>query len=208
MMQLFGSTRSPFVRKVLVVAHERDVADRIAFVPALVGATTLDDAVVAHNPLGQIPTLVRDDGQALPDSLLICEYLDAIGAPPATVFAGDPVHRFEALSRHAWGQGLMETLVRLFGERKRSGDPLHGSYDQALRDKLRRVVVALETACAAWPAGRADIGDITIACALAYADFRCAEERWRDACPRLDGWFAALTVRPAMVATAFVAPSD
>jgi glutathione S-transferase len=207
-MQLFGSTRSPFVRKVLVVAHERNLADRITLVPVVVGVTTVDDAVVALNPLGQIPTLVRDDGQALPDSLLICEYLDTLAVPSGMpVFPSDPAQRLEALSRHAWGQGLMEALVRLFGERKRTGDPLHGDYDQALRHKFRRVTAAFESACTSWPAGRADIGDIAVGCALAYADFRCAEERWRDSHPRLDAWFTAFAGRPAMMATAYVAPA-
>lgn len=205
-MLLYASTRSPFARKVLVVAHEHGLLPRIAVVPAVVGTSRVDAAVAAVNPLGQIPTLVLEDGRVLPDSLLICDYLDSI-APAPGLFPRAAPRRFEALARHALGQGMLETLVRLFGERRRAADPLHPAYDRALRDKFRRVVDALSRDCGDWTGRALDIGDITIACALAYADFRFDEEHWRDGHAALRDWYAVVAQRPSMLATAFVVPA-
>jgi glutathione S-transferase len=204
-MQLYGSTRSPFARKVMVAAHELGLADRITLIPVVVGATTIDPVVVRLNPLGQIPTLVLDDGRVIHDSLVICDYLDASSARPA-LFPRDLADRVDALTRHALGQGITETLVRLFGERKRVGDPLHPAYAAALRAKFVRAADALERDCHAWPERPPDIGDLAIAVALAYADFRFAELDWPSGRDALYGWYRHFAQRPAMLATAFVAP--
>ncbi len=123
-MKLFGSTRSPFTHKVLVAAHELSIIEHITFMPVVVSTTRLSEEVAVHNPLGQIPTLVLEDGTAIYDSLVICEYLNTLAGgsllPAAT--------RLDALNRHALGQGLLDTLVRLFAERRshRSAPAGHG----------------------------------------------------------------------------------
>src|SRR4051794_35537402 len=76
MMRLHWSSRSPFVRKVMVVAHEVGLTDRIERVPTVVALTKPDLALLPTNPLGKIPTLVLADGTAIYDSVVICEYLD------------------------------------------------------------------------------------------------------------------------------------
>ena len=65
MMRLHWSSRSPFVRKVMVVAHEAGVADRIERIPTVVALTKPDLAVLRRNPLGKIPTLLLEDGGTL-----------------------------------------------------------------------------------------------------------------------------------------------
>ena len=77
-MKLFHSTASPFVRKVMVLAYETGLAERLELVSALVSPVNRAEAVVAHNPTGHIPTLLLDDGTALYDSTVICQYLDTL----------------------------------------------------------------------------------------------------------------------------------
>ncbi len=82
MMKLYWSSRSPFVRKVMVAAHEVGVAGRIATERVVVSAAAPNAAVMAVNPLNKIPTLVLEDGTALFDSRVICEYLDTLHDGP------------------------------------------------------------------------------------------------------------------------------
>ena len=77
-MKLHWSPRSPFVRKVMIAAHELGLADRIDTVRTVVRMGRPNEALLPDNPLSKIPTLVLDDGRTLFDSLTIIEYLDHI----------------------------------------------------------------------------------------------------------------------------------
>ena len=88
-MQLLYSSMSPFARKVRVVAFELGLADRLALV---VAAPYTDEAVRAINPLSKIPVLIPEDGVAIFDSPVICEYLDE-AYPPPPLLPGDAVMR-------------------------------------------------------------------------------------------------------------------
>lgn len=206
LMKLYGSSRSPFARKVMLAAHELGLAQQIELVPTTVSVLQADPVLVQLNPLGQVPTLVLDGGLVIPDSLLICEYLDSIASQPG-LFPPGSVRRYEALARHAIGQGMMETLVKLFGERKRVDDPLQPSYVAAYRQKFHRAVTAMNAVCGDRAGQAVDIGDLALACALAYADFRFPELSWRTGQPALNDWYAAFAQRAAMRATEFVVPT-
>src|SRR4051812_33779817 len=87
-MRLHWSPRSPFVRKVMVAAHELGLADRIEHVRTVVRMVQPNPDLLPYNPLSKIPTLVLADGTILTDSVVICEYLDALAGggilfPPA-----------------------------------------------------------------------------------------------------------------------------
>jgi glutathione S-transferase len=97
-MKLFSSRRSPHVRKVLIAAHELGVAEDIELVPQTVAGLTPDEELWKHNSLGQIPTLVTDDGRALFDSGVICEYLQRL-RPGLRLIALAPSQRIDALHR-------------------------------------------------------------------------------------------------------------
>ncbi len=73
-MRLYWSSRSPFVRKAMIAAHETGVASRIETIRVEVAVSKLNADVMAHNPLNKIPTLVLEDGEVLFDSRVICEY--------------------------------------------------------------------------------------------------------------------------------------
>src|SRR6266568_3801583 len=77
-MKIFFSPSSPFVRKVLVSAHELGLAERIERLKSAAHPINRDQTIIAHNPLGQVPTFFADDGRVLYDSRVICEYLDTL----------------------------------------------------------------------------------------------------------------------------------
>jgi glutathione S-transferase len=201
-MKLYASTRSPFVRKVLVCAHEVGLIGRIEFVPKIVSFLSADAEVGRHNPLGQIPTLVLDDGTSLYDSGVICDYLSQ-QKPELQLVPDDPAGRLETGRRHAEADGLLAVFLRWYGERRRADDPISPQYVAACRAKLAQVAAAWERAAPSWNGRRLDVGFVAIGCALAYADFRFAAEDWRAGRPQLTRWHEELCRRPSFAATSF-----
>src|SRR5712691_7494574 len=109
-MKLRHAAGSPFVRKVMVLAHEHGIVDRIELVPTAVSPVQANDGLAPENPLMKVPSLVTDDGQTLFDSPVICEYLDNLASGrklfPA---AGQP--RWTALRQQALGDGILDALI-------------------------------------------------------------------------------------------------
>ncbi len=199
-MKLYGSTRSPYSRKVMIAVHELHLFERIEFKAVTASQTQADEELVRIHPLGQIPALLLETGQVLHDSLTICEYLDSLGAERRLIPI-DGAKRWEVLCRHAVGHGMIETLIKLFAERKRAADPLHPLYVQAFTNKFLRVLPTLD-ATVRPPSEPFDLGDIAIACALSYADFRFPDCDWRAGHKALSGYYDRITERPSMRVTA------
>lgn len=198
MLRLFWSSRSPFARKVMVAAHELGIAGRIETVRVVVSGTAPNEAVLHHNPLGQIPTLLLEDGSALFDSAVIVDYLDhAFGEH--RLLPRDGAARFAVLRLQAIGDGMMENSVRRLGERSRGalGSAAHA---EGHRLKLGRALDRMEQEAASLAS--VDAGSIAVACGLGHLDFRFADDDWRTARPRLAAWYADFAARPSMQATA------
>ncbi|MBF9233846.1 glutathione S-transferase family protein [Microvirga alba] len=201
-MKLYSSDRSPFVRKVLVCAHEVGLIDDIERVPKVVSFLQTDEEVGSHNPLGQLPTLVLDDGTSLYDSGVICDYLSQLNVATLLV----PIHpdaRLEMARRQAEADGLLANFMRWYGERRRADHPLSPQYVAICRGKLQRVADAWNNAAPSWHGRRLDIGFIAIGCALSYADFRFSAENWRSERQELATWYEQLCRRPSFQATEF-----
>jgi glutathione S-transferase len=201
-MKVLWSSRSPFVRKVMVAAHEVGVADRISTERVVVAADKPNAGVMALNPLNKIPTLVLDDGAALYDSRVICEYLDTLRDGPR-LFPSDKAARWAALRRQALGDGLMDVVVLRLGEQKRVKEARSESHLASYRLKIAAALDHIEVE-GAGPAEPPDIGQIAIACALGHLDFRFAEDDWRAGRPKLATWYAEFARRPSMRATEYV----
>jgi len=198
-VKLHWSPRSPFVRKVMVAAHELGVADGIETVRTVVAMTQPNLGLLSDNPLGKIPTLVLDDGTAIYDSLTICEYLDALHGPRLFPAAGPA--RWTALTWHALGNGLLDLLVLWRNERdkpqkRQTPEWLAGFAlkTMATLDRLQAMAPALDAA----PFG---IGHVAVGCALSYLDFRFATLGWRTGRPELAAWHAGFEARPSVLAT-------
>ena len=200
-MKLHWSPRSPFVRKVMIVAHERGLIDRLTCVRTVAAMTTPHAELMRDNTLSKIPTLVLDDGTALYDSPVICEYLDALDGNPQ-LFPRDRDLRMRALRRQALGDGFLDLLVLARNERLRE----QPSQVHLNSTAIRRAAVLdnLEREADALAASGFDIGHIAIGCALSYLDFRFAEEDWRKDHARLAIWHAVFAARPSVLATRLV----
>jgi glutathione S-transferase len=201
-VRLFWSSRSPFVRKVMVAAHEVGIAGRIRSERVVVAANKPNADVMAVNPLNKIPTLVLDDGTALYDSRVICEYFDTLHEG-AKLFPADRGARWAALRRQALGDGLMEASVLRVGEQARPREAQSETHLAAYRLKIVKTLDVLE-AEAEGLAVPISIGHIAIGCALAHLDFRFAADDWRTGRAKLATWYASFARRPSRQATEYV----
>jgi glutathione S-transferase len=197
-MKLHWSPRSPFVRKVMIVAHERELIERITCVRTVAAMTKPHAELMRDNPLSKIPTLVRDDGVVIYDSPVICEYLDGLDGAPKLFPAGGEA-RFVALRRQALGDGFLDLLVLARNERERV-DPSEVHLKSTAVRKAA-VLKSLEREAGALAAAPFGIGHIAIGCALGYLDFRFAGEDWQRDHPRLAAWYGEFAVRPSVRAT-------
>ena len=200
-MRLYWSSRSPFVRKVTMTAHEKGLLDRITLERVVVSSSKPNPLVMADNPTGRIPTLVLDDATALFDSRVICEFLDASGVGPA-LFPPSP-DRWQVLCQQALGDGLMEISIARLGERNRSEAARSQPHLDAHRRKSETTLERLEAMSDALASMPFSIGAISIGCALAYLDFRFADDVWRNHRPGLTQWHAQFSLRASAQATAF-----
>jgi glutathione S-transferase len=198
MMTLHWSPRSPYVRKVMIAAHELGLAGRLRTLRTVVGGTTPHLELMRDNPLGKIPTLVLEDGTILYDSPVICEYLDTLHDGPK-LFPAWP-DRAVALRRLALGDGMLDIALAWLGERFRPVEKQSEPHMALWDAKLRACVAALEAEAEALAASRFGIGHIAIGVALSYLDFRFGDLGWRDGHPRLAAWQAAFDARPSVAA--------
>lgn len=197
-MKLHWSPRSPFVRKVMIVAHELGLTDRITCVRTVVATTRPHAPLMEENPLSKIPTLVLDDGTVLYDSPVICEYLDSLHAGRKLVPA-DGKERMTALRRQALGDGFLDFLLLLRNEREREHpSPVHIA---TFGTKKQAALKALDNEAGDLTASAFTVGHIAIGCALSYLDFRFGDEDWRSDHPGIARWHRDYCQRPSVRAT-------
>jgi glutathione S-transferase len=202
-MRLYWSSRSPFVRKAMVAAHETGVADCIETIRVEVAVTKLNTRLMAHNPLNKIPTLVLANGDALFDSRVICEYLDSLNAGPK-LFPSNASERWIALRRDVIGSGIMENGVAGIGENARPAELRSQAHLDAYKAKIRAAVDYLEADAPALAEDGFNIGHLSIGCALGYLDFRYAADDWRRDHAKLAAWHRTFSERPSVHHTTHV----
>jgi glutathione S-transferase len=191
-MKLYYHPISPFVRKVLVVAHENGLAGRIETVLT----DTLDERLRAINPLAKIPALALEDGTVLYDSRVICEYLDAMGPGAMLPAAGEARWRVRLLE--ALGDGVADGVLRIVMENRRPEDDRHA--DVIVRQQ-RAVMAGLAEVERQLEPGRFTLGEAAVACAIGYLEMRLPQQHWRAAHPRLAAWYDAALQRPSLALT-------
>jgi glutathione S-transferase len=198
-MKMLHSPTSPFSRKVLVTAHELGIAADIELVSLTTSPLKAHPTLVAGNPLAKIPTLLLHDGSALYDSRVIIEYLLTLGGLQLMAPAGP--HRWRVLRWQALADGVMDASVAIRYETTlRPTDKIFPDWIQGQRDKITAALDALETE-PLQSAVQPLVGQIAIACALGYLDYRNIEPEWRASRPSLAAFFAAFSGRRSMTAT-------
>lgn len=196
-MKLHWSPRSPYVRKVMVCAHELGLVDRLDLVRSVAAMRTPNEALMRDNPLSKIPTLVLDSGAVLFDSAVICEYLNDLACGP--LFPRQGEERWSALRWHALGDGLLDALILWRNERERAM-PLRELLT-AFERKMEATLDALDGEAEALALASFAIGHVALGCALGYLDYRFGGFDWRARAPRLSAWYAMLCERPSFART-------
>jgi glutathione S-transferase len=200
-VKLFWSSRSPFVRKVMIFAHETGLAERITCERTVVAPTKPNADVMRLNPLNKLPTLILDDGRALYDSRVIVEYLDSVhGGRKRIPEAGEA--RFEALRMQALCDGVLDFLLVGLSERARPEGQQSSDLKAALAVKFKVAFDALDAEAGRLDIGRFGLAEIATSAVVGYADFRYSAERWRDGRPNLAAFAEKIAGRASTVATA------
>jgi glutathione S-transferase len=196
-MKLHWSPRSPFVRKVMIFAHEVGLAGRIEPIRTVVAMSQANRDLLKVNPVGKIPTLITDEGEALFDSTVICEYLDSLHNG-ARYFPQAPRERWRALRWHALGDNMLDNLIVWRNESLRPGTQQSPEMLAAFEAKIRSSLAFLDAEAAALGKAPIGIGHVGIATALGYLDFRFAGLAWRDGHPGLAAWYETFSQRPSI----------
>ncbi|QIB34985.1 glutathione S-transferase [Ancylobacter pratisalsi] len=199
-MKLLHAPTSPFVRKVMVVAIETGLAERIDIEFNAASPLQRDPALVEQNPLGKIPALILDDGSTIYDSPVICEYL-AASVGDTRIFPTAGPARWSALTQQALGDGLLDAAIaNRYETVMRPVEKRWQGWTDAQLAKVSGALDHIETIVSTFDAS-VTIGSITIGCALGYLDFRYADLNWRTGRPSATAWFEAFDELHSMVAT-------
>ena len=198
-MRLFHSPTSPYVRKCMVLLHETGMLDQVALIAATGTPVDTGSMPLAQNPLGKIPALERDDGPALYDSRVICQYLDSMSGH--RLYPAAP-RLWDTLTVEATGDGITDAAILMVYEaRVRPEDKRYVPWVDGQWGKIDRALDALESRWISHLTGPLDMGQISVACALAYVDFRHNARGWRQGRPDLTAWYETFAKRPSMLAT-------
>lgn len=204
-ISLYWGSASPFVRKVMICAHELGLAGRIEILESAANPVERDARIQAFNPLAKVPAAKTADGMTLYDSRVICEYLDTLSAEdkataPLRLFPLPGPVRWIALRQQALADGLLDAALLVRYETLLRPEPLRWS--QWIDKQGEKVEDALDAMLEDIPAPAAvNIGSISYACALGWLDFRFPDLDWRKERGPLADWHASYDNRPAMIAT-------
>ncbi len=200
-MKLIGSLTSPYVRKVRIVLMEKKVDVDLE----LENVWAADTKIAINNPLGKIPCLILDDGEAIYDSRVIAEYADTLSPVGKLIPAGSreraTVKTWEALADGVEDAGILARLeVTLRPPEQQSPEWVNrqmGKIDAALAQMSRELGENL------WCHGnQMTLADIAVGCALGYMVFRFPNVAWQAQYPNLDALYQKLMQRPSFAETA------
>ncbi len=198
-MKLMYSPTSPYVRKVMVLAIEAGLDKKIDKETVATTPVAPNRDLAKTNPLVKVPTL-QAEGLSLYDSPVICEYLDSKHRKKK-FFPAKGKARFNALRQQALGDGLLDAALLVRYELTLREEPMrNAAWQEAQMKKIRSALDQMEKE-AGTLRGSPTIGHITFACALAYLDFRFADDGWRKGHKKLAAWYDKFAQRPSMKAT-------
>ncbi len=199
-MKLYVTRFSPFGRKVRVFADETGQSDDIEIKEVDISPFDLDKDLNTHNPLGKIPCLITDDGQAIFDSRAICEYLDdRHGGEHRIPRKGS--ERWRAQRMHALCDGILDAVILgLYESRVRPESVRYQPWVDAQSDKAVRALTYLDKELEGSEQS-ADIVGIAAGCVLGYLEFRRPDMAWREWHPKLADWYDEFAKRPSMTKT-------
>ena len=196
-MKLYYAPVSPFVRKVTIFSIEAGLDNQIEWIKT--NPWQAEDKLILENPLSKIPTLVTDDGTVLFDSRVICEYLDSLHTGNKLI-PEKGEERWQVLRLQALADGILDSGILRFMERKRSSEQQSIEWDNMQKNSVERGLDLLENTVSDW-SDNLDVGGISVACVLGWLDFRFSDEDWRIKHPGLTTWFEQISKRSSIVRT-------
>jgi glutathione S-transferase len=201
-MKLIGSATSPYVRKVRIVMAEK----KLDYQFVLEDVWAENSTIGTSNPLGKVPCLVMEAGEAVFDSRVIVEYLDTM-SPVGKLIPAQGRERAEVKTWEALADGVLDAAILARLEASWTGRSAAQRCDAWIARQLGKINIALQ----AMEKGLADrpycsgihfsLSDVAVGCALGYLDFRFPEIAWREAHPRLAKLQEKLVLRPSFVET-------
>jgi glutathione S-transferase len=197
-MKLIGSITSPYVRKVRIVMAEK----KLDYQLVTEDVWAADTSIGASNPLGKVPCLVMEGGEALFDSRVIVEYVDTL-SPVGKLIPDRGRERAEVKTWEALADGLLDAAILARLEASWSGRK-EGERSQAWIDrqikKIDDSLIAMNRALAerSHCVGiHLSLADIAVGVAVSYLDFRFPNIHWRQAHPNLAALSERLALRPS-----------
>jgi len=202
-MKLIGTIASPYVRKVRIVMAEK----KLDYEFLIDDVWSSETSIHLSNPLGKVPCLIMEGGEALFDSRVIVEYLDTL-SPVGKLIPQSGRERAEVKTWEALSDGLLDASILARLEENWSGradaerskawierqmnkvDGCLKSFSNALNDKPFCV------------GNHLSLADISVACALGYLDFRFPHISWREKYSNLGPYFEKLSHRPSFMDSA------
>ena len=199
-MKLIGSVTSPYVRKVRIVMAEK----KLDYQFLLEDVWAENSGISASNPLGKVPCLIMEGGDAIFDSRVIVEYLDAL-SPVGKLIPAPGRERAEVKTWEALADGVMDAalLARLEATWDgRSADQRSAAWIARQMQKIDRALDAMSRSLAdkVYCSGvHFSLSDVAVGCALGYLDFRFPEIVWRQRHPNLAKLQDKLALRPSFI---------
>ena len=203
-MILIWSPKSPFVRKVMILAHELGIAEALELRREVAVPRGMPNpAILAVNPLGKIPALIRDAGPALIGSAAILDYLCEITPGGRALLPASGEARVVQLRWQALADQLTEVLLdwRIAATGPQGIDAARRLSFEA---KVRAGMALFEAEAPLLRAAPFGPGPIALICALGQLDFRYPDCGWREAFPALARFAADTALRPSVAVTAIV----
>ena len=201
-MKLIGSLTSPYVRKVRVVLAEKKL--EFQFVEEDVWSK--DSTITTANPLGKVPCLIMEGGEAMFDSRVITEYLDTM-SPVGKLIPTSGRERAEVKTWEALADGLLDAAIAARLEATwagRTDAQRCSAWIDRQMDKIHASLAAMERGLADKPfcsGVHLSLSDVAVGCALGYLDFRFAQLDWRSAHPHLARLQEKLAQRQSFIDT-------
>lgn len=201
-MKLIGSATSPYVRKVRIVMAEKKLDYQFVLEDVWAANTTIQ----ASNPLGKVPCLVMEGGEAVFDSRVIVEYLDTL-SPVGKLIPSQGRERAEVKTWEALADGLIDAAILARLEATWAGRSVKQRSDAWIDRQMGKIEATLK----AMSTGLGDksfcsgihfsLSDVAVGCALGYLDFRFTQINWREMYPNLAKLQDKLMQRPSFAET-------
>jgi len=197
-MQLFHSAGSPYARIARMAVLELGLEGRVAFTE-----TTLRDpasTLLAHNPVGRVPSLVLEDGTTVSETTPILMVLDSLVAPE-TRLLGDGADSWKRLAAYGRVLGMLDGIAVWNRELRR---PVHERSPGVIaleETRAARIAAALQDDVARGGYAAPDAGFLALLAVLGYCERRHRVWPWRESLPDLAAWFDRASDRPSFAAT-------